>query len=54
MGISCPLSMNCEWNQAVYAVVLMFWMPCLGMREPTFSKLSRPNCDYAPNMGLPL
>ena len=46
--------MNLERDQAVDAIVLMFWMSCRGVGEPVFPELSWPHRDDATRVSVPL
>ena len=46
--------MNFERDQAVDAVVLMFWMSCRGVGKPVFPKVSRPHRNDATRMSMSL
>jgi len=45
--------MNYERDQAVDAVVLMFWMSCRGIGKPAFPQLSWPHCYNTSRVGMP-
>lgn len=44
--------MNYERDQAVDAVVLMFWMSCRGIGEPVSLKITWPHCNDATLMSM--
>ena len=46
--------MNFERDQAVNAVVLMFWMSCRRVRKPVFPKVSWPHSNDATRMRMAL
>ena len=47
-----PPSTNFERDQAIDAVVLMFWMSCYGIGKSAFPKLPRPHGNDATRMGM--
>ena len=47
-----PPSMNFERDQAVNAVVLIFWMSCRGVEKPALTKIARPHCNDATRVSV--